>query len=168
MKIIKLFTDASVNPQKKIGFASYLSIEDEEYIFKNLTSKIKSKKFEDSSSTKLELQGFLWAIKELQQTIKNQDIMKIIVYTDCQNILGLQNRRERFEKNFYISKNGKIIANHELYKEFYKICDANDCEFIKVKGHKKENLKDEIDKIFTLVDKHSRESLREHLNNNPI
>ena len=89
------------------------------------------------------------------------DNYKIIIYTDCQNIIGLQTRRERFEKNSYMSKAHKRIKNHELYKEFYKITDLVDCEFAKVKGHKKEALKDEIDKIFTLVDKASRNALRE-------
>lgn len=163
MKTIKLFTDASVNPQNKIGFAAYLSILDEKYTYEDLEAQVETKMFENSSSTKLELQGFLYAINEITRNIKDKDSLKIIVYTDCQNILGLENRRERFEKNNYISKNGKIIANHELYKEFYKIIDSFTCEFVKVKGHKKQSLKDDIDKIFSLVDKHSREALRKHL-----
>ena len=39
--------------------------------------------------------------------------------------------------------------------------DILDCEFIKVKGHKKTAIKNEIDEIFTLVDRATRKALRE-------
>jgi hypothetical protein len=39
--------------------------------------------------------------------------------------------------------------------------DLYDCDFIKVKGHKKMEDKDVVDRYFTLVDKASREALRE-------
>lgn len=118
--------------------------------------KIKTKRFENTSSSKLELEALLWAFSEF-----NGANYKIFVYTDCQNIIGLKTRRERFEKNDYLSRTNKRIKNHELYKAFYKITDLLDCEFVKVKGHKKKETKDEIDKIFTLVDKASRNALRE-------
>jgi len=54
----------------------------------------------------------------------------------------------------------KKIKNHLLYKSFFGRMDSLDCEFVKLKGHKKESKKSEIDKIFTLVDKASREALR--------
>lgn len=156
MNTIQLFTDGSVNPQTKIGFASYLTIEGKQSTAKNFSEKIKVKQFNNTSSTKLELQGLLWALN----SVKQRDV-KIIVYTDCQNILTLKNRRERFETNNYLTKKGKLIANHEFYREFYTLTDTLMCEFIKVKGHKKETLKDAIDQIFTLVDKASRNALRE-------
>jgi hypothetical protein len=39
--------------------------------------------------------------------------------------------------------------------------DILDCEFIKVKGHKKTSVKDEIDEVFTLVDRATRKTLRD-------
>ncbi|MDZ7819961.1 MAG: hypothetical protein U5K55_15720 [Aliarcobacter sp.] len=57
------------------------------------------------------------------------------------------------------------MNNHELYKEFFELLEKYNCEFIKVKGHKKNSLKDEIDNIFNLVDKASRNALREELAN---
>lgn len=154
MKKNKLFIDSSVNPQTKNGFSAYLYIEEDQK--NSLTSKIKTKMFENTSSTKLELQGFLWALNDID--IKNTFIT---IYTDCQNILGLNQRREKFEKNNYLTKKGTLINNHDLYKEFYNLTDNLSYEIIKVKGHKKTNLKDEIDDIFTLVDKASRNKLRE-------
>ena len=56
-----------------------------------------------------------------------------------------------------------LIKNHELYKDFFKRLDILDCEFIKVKGHKKTSVKTEIDEIFTLVDRATRKALRSFL-----
>ncbi len=159
MQKIKLFTDSSVNPQTKIGFASYLLIKEEGLSMDSLKAQIKTKKFEDTSSTKLELQSLLWALKDI---LSNDT--SITVYTDCQNIIGLQDRREKFEKNDYFTSKGTLIKNHELYKEFYILTDKINCNFVKVKGHKKSSLKDEIDTIFTLVDKASRNKLRDFNN----
>ena len=156
MKTIQLFTDGSVNPQTKIGFASYLLITDQSKNLETLKHNIQIKKFENTSSTKLELEGLLWAIESVKDKSKH-----IIVYTDCQNILTLEGRRARFENNNYLTKKGTLIANHELYQAFYTLTDMLSCEFIKVKGHKKETLKSDIDQIFTLVDKASRTALRE-------
>jgi len=94
MKNIKLFTDSSVNPQKKIGFGSFLVVQNENILFENLKESIKTKEFENTSSTKLELETLLWALEE----IKNNEDCIIEVYTDCQNIIGLKNRREKLEK----------------------------------------------------------------------
>ena len=152
---IYLFTDGSVNPQSGIGFGAYLLLEEKEFSCDALEQKIKIKKFDNTSSTKLELETLLWALND--ESLVN---VKIVVYTDCQNIIGLNGRRERFEKNNYMTGKGKLIKNHELYKDFFKSLDILDCEFVKVKGHKKTSAKNEIDEIFTLVDKATRQALR--------
>ena len=152
---IYLFTDGSVNPKSGIGFGGYLLLDTLKIISTEIDNKIKVKKFNDTSSTKLELETLLWALNEID--LQNS---KIIIYTDCQNIIGLNDRRKRFEKNDYMTAKGKLIKNHELYKVFYKLTDILDYEFIKVKGHKKTSSKNEIDKIFSLVDKATRNALR--------
>ena len=157
MKKIKLFTDSSVNPQEKIGFGAYLLLEENEISFEEMKKNIKIKRFENTSSTKLELQTLLWSLEEI-----NENII-IEVYTDCQNIIGLQDRREKLEKNNFHSTSGKLMNNHDLYKEFFKKVDELNLTFIKVKGHKKNSLKDEIDTIFNFVDKASRSALRENM-----
>lgn len=158
MKKIKLFTDSSVNPQEKIGFGSFLILEEKNISLEEMKKNIKIKRFENTSSTKLELQTFLWALNE----IIDKNII-IEVYTDCQNIIGLQDRREKLEKNNFHSSSGKLMNNHELYKDFFEKIDELNLTFIKVKGHKKNSLKDEIDIIFNLVDKASRSALRENM-----
>ena len=159
MKKIKLFTDSSVNPQEKIGFGAYLLLDDENESLEESKEHIKIKRFENTSSTKLELQTLLWALDQIMDKENNN----IEVYTDCQNIIGLENRRDKLEKNHFCSSSKKLIANHELYKDFYKKLDSLNLTFIKVKGHKKNSLKDEIDNIFNLVDRVSRNALRENI-----
>jgi ribonuclease HI len=157
--MIKLFTDGSSHPQSKLGFGAYLLIDDENKPLSLLKNDVQTKRFEDTSSTKLEVQTVLWALNALESSTE-----EIIVYTDCQNIIGLNNRREKFEQKAYLTSKGTLIANHELYKEFYILMDKLKCTLVKVKGHKKSSQKDEIDDIFTLVDKASRDKLRQALN----
>ena len=151
---IKLFCDGSVNPQKKIGYGAYFVYRDTDTL-ETAKQNIQTKRFTDTSSTKLELEVLLWALDDRELLDKT-----IVVYTDCQNILGLESRREKLESNNYISGKGKLLNNYELYKSFYKKIDELDCEFIKVKGHKPSQSKDDIDKLFTLVDREARDALR--------
>jgi ribonuclease HI len=157
MNKLFLFTDGSVNTKTKTGYGAYLAVFDLKLSIDEYKSNIKIKRFENTSSTKLELQTLLWALKDIQS--KNN---KTIVYTDSQNILGLQNRRVRFEKNDYKTKQNKLLKNHELYKEFFKLTDQFNCEFIKVDGHMPSRNKSSIDKLFTLVDRASRNALRDN------
>ena len=155
MNELLLFTDGSVNTKTKIGYGACLALVDPNLSFDSLKSLVKIKMFENTSSAKLELQTLLWAISE--NIVEGQ---KVIVYTDSQNIIGLPGRRERLEKNNYSSKKKTFINNHELYKEFYRLIDRVDCEFVKVKGHMVAEQKEYIDKLFTLVDRSSRNALR--------
>jgi ribonuclease HI len=150
-----LFTDGSVNTQSKVGYGAYLIVSEHELSLDSLKNRVKVRRFDQTSSTKLELQALLWALTDIKTTGS-----KVIVYTDSQNIMGLNGRRDRLEQNDYYSKKNKRLKNHELYKEFYRIMDQLDCEFIKVKGHKSSNQKDDIDRFFTLVDRASRKALR--------
>lgn len=134
-------------------------LQEDEFLSDFLHRDVKTKKFENTSSTKLELETLLWALSEITPIIS-----EIIIYTDCQNIIGLKDRREGFEKNNYMSKSNKQIKNRELYIEFYKLTDLLRCEFVKVKGHKRNSIKSSIDNIFTLVDKASRVALRDYFN----
>jgi ribonuclease HI len=151
-----LFTDASVDPQTNIGYGAYLLLCEYELEAPISKLKIKTKRFENTNSSKLELEAFLWALGKVPTTNS-----KIIVYTDCQNIINLREREARLKKNNYMTKKNTLIKNHELYKKFYEMTDLYDCDFIKVKGHKKMEDKDVVDRYFTLVDKASREALRE-------
>ena len=156
MEELMLFTDGSVNTLSRIGYGAYLAISERGLSLDSLRSHVQVKRFENTSSTKLELQTVLWALSEIQTLGK-----RVIIYTDSQNIIRLRGRRERFEKNDYHSKKNRRLNNYELYQEFFRMTDLLDCEFISVRGHKASHQKDEIDALFTLVDRASRNALRE-------
>ncbi len=155
MDELMLLTDGSVNTQSKIGYGAYLAVSDHGLSLDSLRACVKVRRFKHTSSTKLELQTLLWALSDIQ-TLGS----RVIVYTDSQNIMGLQGRRDRFEQNDYRSKKNKRLNNYELYQEFYRMTDQLDCEFVKVRGHQVSNQKDDIDRLFTLVDRASRNALR--------
>lgn len=156
MSELLLLTDGSVSTQSKIGYGAYLALIEPSLSLSELKTQVKVKRFEQTSSTKLELQTLLWALGEIQTSER-----KVIIYTDSQNIIGLPERRSRLERTKYLSNKNIFLNNYELYQEFYRRIDQLDCQFIKVRGHQASNQKDAIDQLFTLVDKASRKALRE-------
>jgi len=175
MPRLHLFTDGSVHTQSKFGMGAYLLLSDINASIDSLHDKVKLKRFDNTSSTKLELQTLLWAVNEVNTKDNGKDIV-LTVYTDSQNIITLPARRARLESNNYISRNHQPLSNAELYQEFYQliddcphsftscsssICTSNKYIFVKVKGHKISSEKDKIDQLFSLVDRAARRGLRE-------
>ena len=148
---IKLFTDASVNPQVKVGFGAFLILDEN-----NNFDRVEVHQFIDTSSSKIELQTLIFALNIVKKETKN-----IEVYTDSQSVISLLDRRKKLEQNNFVTGKGTVLKNHELYKVFYLLIDELNCEFVKVKGHKKSSTKDDVDRLFTIVDRASRKALRE-------
>lgn len=153
--LIFLFTDGSVHTQSGIGYGAYLITDDLSVPLDDLKGYVVVKRFEGTSSTKLELQTVLWALGEV-----SSKKAQVVIYTDSQNIVGLPGRREQLEQSAYRSKNNRLLNNHDLYQDFFHITDSLNCKIIKVIGHQKSSQKTDIEKIFTLVDKASRKALR--------
>lgn len=153
MKLL-LFTDGSVNTKLGIGYGAYLAFSENQ---EPLTSQIKLRQFKDTSSTKLELQTLIWALSEIS-------VAEVISYTDSQNIVGLNSRRKKMEENDYYAKNGKLLNNHELYKQFYQLIDNVNITFNQIRGHSPSKQKSHIDLTFSLVDRASRSALRTYCN----
>ncbi len=158
MTTLRLFTDGSVDPKSNIGYGAFLAVPKDAPYKDSFKEDVFVKKFEQTSSTKLELQTLIWALKLIKKLAE-----RIVVFTDSQNIIGLHGRRKRLESNNYLSKKKTPIKNTALYQEFFRLTDQLDCKFIKIKGHKASRKKDEIEKIFTLVDRASRKTLRDRL-----
>lgn len=156
METLILLIDGSVHTQSKIGYGAYLALTELGLPPDSLAAQVKVKRFEFTSSTKLELQTLIWGLSDIKASGR-----RVMVYTDSQNIIGLPGRRSRLEQNEYRSKNMKLIANAALYKEFFSITDQLNCEFIKLHGHLPSDQKEPIDRLFTLVDRASRNALRE-------
>jgi len=158
MPDLLLLTDGSVNTKSNIGYGAYLAVSDSGLSLDELKTQVKVQRFEQTSSTKLELQTLLWALSEIQTSG-----CKVIVYTDSQNIIGLPQRRERLEQNDYRSNKNIRLNNFELYQQFYLLIDQLNYKLVKVDGHKKTKQKNDIDQLFTLVDRASRKALREDI-----
>jgi len=156
MPELRLFTDGSVNTQSKVGYGAYLLLSAAELSCEELNRQVKVMRFEQTSSTKQELQTLLWALKDIQPTAH-----KLIIYSDSQNIIGLPARRERLEKNDYTSAKNRRLNNYQLYQEFYRQLDLQGFKLVQVQGHQPSSKKDDIDRLFTLVDRASRKALRE-------
>lgn len=158
MPELTLLTDGSVDTQSKVGYGAYLAVPEPGVSLDTLRTRVNVRRFAPTSSTKLELQTLLWALGEIQATG-----LKVMVYTDCQNIIGLPGRRARLEQADYRSSNNTRLHNYELYREFYRLTDRLNCHFIKVRGHQLAKQKNAIERLFTLVDRAARKALREDM-----
>lgn len=162
---LQLFTDGSVNTQSKVGFGAYLALVGNQGSMQSasldaLKDTVRVKRFENTSSSKLELQTVLWAVNQTIALLDDK-ISTLTVYTDSQNIIGLPDRRARLEQNNYLSSKNQLLNNHQLYKEFYCLISNVKIELVKVAGHQPSNEKDQIERLFSLVDRASRRALRE-------
>ena len=159
MRHVHIFTDGSVNTKTSIGYGACLFIFEEDLPTDFSKLSVKTKRFDNTSSTKLELETLLWAFDEIPpQFLAN--VLHITLYTDSQNIIGLPARRERLERQNYVSSKNKRLKNYELYQAFYKIISEHQCQLVKVKGHQPKIEKDNIARLFGLVDQASRYTLR--------
>lgn len=158
-----LFIDGSAHAQSKIGYGAYILVTEGDLLSEELQAGVKLKRFEHTSSTRLELQTLLWALGELPASVD-----RLTVYTDSQNIIGLPARRHKFEANNYLTKSNRLLSNYALYQEFFRITDQFNCTFVKVPGHKVSSEKDAIDRMFTLVDRASRSALRNNARGTPF
>jgi len=160
-KTLFLFTDGSVNPQLKIGYGACLCLSDPELPLDILKKQIKVQGFEQTSSTKLELQTLLWALRHIEASGK-----RVIICTDSQNISKLPERRKKLEQNNYISERGKVLKHAQLYQEFYQLTENFDYKIEKLQGHQVSDKRNHMEKIFSLVDRKARRALREALGSN--
>jgi ribonuclease HI len=156
---LNIFTDASVHSESKVGYGAYLLLAKQDNAFGLLKNNIKTKRFEQTSSTKLELQTLLWALEEIL-TEDDAKASPLTIYTDCQNIISLPDRQARLEKTQYLNSKNCRLNHHLLYQKFYQLTSEITCNFIKVKGHQRSNQKNALESLFGLVDKASRQALR--------
>lgn len=155
MNRLMLFTDGSVHPSSRIGYGAYLVVAAPTAAPEALKASVQLKRFEQTSSTQLEVETLIWALREIQPQPH-----AVTLYIDSQNIIGLPGRRERFERQDYCSKQKGRLKHAELYQTFFSLTDQLDCILVKVKGHRVSRQKSPTDRLFTLVDRASRQALR--------
>ncbi len=159
-----LFADVSVNPVKKIGVGAYLAIpaaildEGPRAIDSTeLADRIALQRFEDTSSTKLELQTVLWALQEQGTASKG----KLTIYTDSQCVSGLLARREVLvSKHFHSGRTQRPLRNAVLYRSFYEMHDMLGFDVIRLEGHTRSRARDTVHRVFSCVDRKARKALK--------
>ena len=163
MKDIALFTDVSVNPKLRLGVGAYFAVPasfvDVSCIIEKseIADRINVQRFENTSSTKLELQTVLWALQEQQKVCKG----RLRVYSDSQGVFGLLKRRQCLIAEDFISRStNRPLRNAPLYRSFYELHDALGFEIVKVKGHTRAHSHDTVRRIFSCVDMKARKALR--------
>jgi ribonuclease HI len=173
MNELAIFTDGSLNPQMKVGVGGIMIFDND--ILQKSVQEINSRYFIDlmnfvyfqnTSSTKLEIETLLKAIDDIIHNDKYEN-QKINIYTDSQGITGLMNRKERLLNNDFIaSSSGKELKNKELYLKFYELNDKYSINIHKVKGHSQKGTQDTMTRIFSFLDKEVRRKLREFVETN--
>jgi ribonuclease HI len=163
-----LFTDVSVSPNLKLGVGAYVMIPasfleaSSGFIEKpKITGRLKVRRFEGTSSTRLELQTVLWALTENRQGPHGS----LTIYSDSQCVSGLLKRKSRLlEGGFLSKKTNRQLGNASLYRTFYEFHDELGFHVIKVDGHPGTSVRNAAQRIFSFVDKEARKALKIWLN----
>jgi ribonuclease HI len=167
MNGIALFTDVSLNPQRKLGIGGFLLVpvsflETEPYAIESsdVSARLEIKRFEETSSTTLEVQTVLWALEHSREKLSGQACGGLRIYTDSQCVAGLLGRRAGLERNDFIAKRSeRSLTNAALYRAFYTAHDQLGFQVIKVAGHSRASSHDTIRRIFSYVDQEVRRTL---------
>lgn len=127
---LKIFTDGSANPQKKMGAWAALIINgSEEVILQDHALNV--------NHQQMELQAVISALRYVND---NFDTTKpIIVYTDSQYVEKLPVRQAKLESKGYCNQKGKPLPNADLLRQFYHFYYQLNASIEKVPAHQKSN-----------------------------
>jgi ribonuclease HI len=167
MNNFALFTDVSLNPQRKLGVGgfllipvSFLEAEPHDIMLDDVSARLETKSFAETSSTTLEVQTVLWALEHLREKLSGPVGENLRIYTDSQCVAGLLGRRSGLERNNFIAKrSGRSLRNEPLYRAFYAAHDQLGFQVVKVTGHSRSCSHDTIQRIFSHVDQEVRRAL---------
>ena len=127
-----------------------------------VTELLMIRRYECTSSTRLEVQTVLWALEDYRKEAKGVRPGKLYIYSDSQCIAGLLRRRAAMEaKGFLSGKTNRLLKNAPLYQEFYGAYDLIGFKVIKVTGHLRACSHDTVDRIFSCIDRAVRKALRD-------
>ena len=163
---LALFTDGSLDPRQRIGIGAallvpmdYLAGEAKRIEAKDVAARVLSERFENTSSTKLEVETVLWSLSKFGQ--KDEPMT---LYTDSQCLVGLAARRSRLEAGSYLSgRTGQPINHATLYREYFRLADRLNFRVQKVSGHSDFRYQDTVHRVFHYVDREARRRLKQWL-----
>jgi ribonuclease HI len=162
-----LFTDVSVNPQRKLGVGGYLFVplqflekDPHDIEREEVFARLKFKRFAETSSSRLEVQTVLWALDELREVLSGSAPGSLRMYTDSQCVAGLMGRRAGLiKRDFAVRRSGRELAHAPLYRAFYAAYDQFGFQLVKVPGHSRACSQDPVQLIFSCVDREVRKAL---------
>ena len=170
MDTILIFTDAATSSKMNIAVGAFLymnqklmqnyaefSIED---LYTKLEDLIVYRKYASKKSTWSEIKIIIDALNFLPKNL--EPMQKVEIYTDCQSFCDLLNKRkEKLQKNNFITRTGKVFQNANLYKELFEITEKFQIQTLKIKGHGSISCRVTLqEKIFSVLDRCSRKKLR--------
>jgi ribonuclease HI len=161
-----LFTDVSLHPKLRSGVGGYLVVPSSFLMGSpgnrtraEVAERLVLRRFQNTSSTELEVRTVLWALEEYQKE-KCPGPGHLQVYTDSQCLTGLLKRRPGLEDTAFISKRtNRPLKNAPLYCRFYQFYDELGFEIIKVAGHTRSGSQNLVQRIFSWVDREVRKAL---------
>lgn len=166
MNEFALFTDVSLIPRARLGVGGYLLVpqaylenELQDISQTEVSGRLEIKRFEETSSTMLEVQTVLWALGHAREQFTGSNRGSLKIYTDSQCVAGLIDRRAGLENSDFIGKRSGRALNHAaLYRSFYEAYDKIGFEVIKVSGHSPASSHDTVHRVFSYVDKEMRKA----------
>lgn len=139
--LISAYTDGSCNTSTLFGaWAAIILIGNEKIILEGHANQ--------TTHQRMELTAVIEALAFIE---KSMDSLPIIIYTDSQYVKDLQNRKEKLLSSAFITKKKTELANVDLIKRIFSLCEKSNVTFVKVKSHAKtssvENFNREADML---------------------
>ncbi len=171
MDKIIIFTDAATSPTMHIAIGAFLFLDQQQMqsfaecsindLYYKLRDEIIYHQYSSKKSTWSETKTVIDSLKYIHK--KFNTIPNVEIYTDCQSLCDLLGKRkEKLQKNNFITRTGKVLQNADLYQELFLIAEKFKIQTFKIKGHhSKSNRMSLQEKIFDVLDKFSRKKLRE-------
>jgi ribonuclease HI len=169
-----IFSDAATSSKAMVSVGAFLCLDQmqfehySKYTAEILSTKVADavvyKEYNSKKSTWSEIKTVIDALYTIHDKLEFDQ--KIEIYTDCQSLCDLINKRkEKLEKNNFMTRAGKVHQNADLYKELFAIADKFYINTIKIKGHDSYMLRLTVqEKIFAVLDKLTRKKLRTIVN----
>ena len=161
-----IYCDASFSKTHRVAVAGYLVVENDDHIVSDDIGRIKTVVFKENNNIRAELRGVIIVIESLVEKLPSNKTAtdksrSIILYTDCQTVANLPQRRRRLESdNFLVKRTQEPLRNADLYKAFYRTYDLLSPTIRWVKGHSSKNHRTQFNERMAWVDKAVRKQLR--------
>jgi len=136
-----------------IGYAIFRSQKEHDEIL--LAKKeITLTEIDETNNIRAEIRGAL-AVLEAIPPCSN-----LTLFTDCQTICDLPERRMKLEGSEFVSESKNAeLANADLYRKFYSLYARHKVDIVWIKGHSP-NRQGNVQKNFSHLDKEVRKRLR--------